>query len=73
MINADPDTDDTTEDFGTGGFYAHLRKMSSLLHSIDHGMGRAPDDLAGVLADMAIGSFAVCIFRTVRNHARIFL
>lgn len=64
MINADPDTDDTTEDFGTGGFYAHLRKMSSLLHSIDHGMGRAPDDLAGVLADMAIGSFAVCIFRT---------
>lgn len=64
MINADPDADDTTEDTGTSGMETHLRRMNSLMNSAEREMGRVPGDLASVLADMAIGSFAVCAFRT---------
>lgn len=63
MIKADPDADDTTEDTGTTGLETHLRKMNSLMNSAEREMGRVPSDLASVLADMAIGSFAVCAFR----------
>ena len=64
MINADPDADDTTEDTGTSGLETHLRRMNSLMNSAERELGRVPGDLASVLADMAIGSFAVCAFRT---------
>ncbi len=64
VLNTDPDTDDTTEDTGTSGLEAHLRRMNDLMSSADRDMGRAPDDLASVLADMAIGSFAVCAYRS---------
>lgn len=63
MLNADADADDTTEDAGTSGIMAHIRKMSSLINNIDNELGRVPEDLAEVIADMAIGSFAVCAFR----------
>lgn len=63
MLSTGPDVDDTTEDGGTGGLYTHIRKMSSMMNSIDDELGRAPSDLSEVLADMAIGSFAVCAFR----------
>ena len=63
MLNTNPDTDDTTEDIGTSGYEAHLKRMDFLMRSADAEMGRAPGDLSSVLADMAIGSFAVCAFR----------
>lgn len=62
--NTDSDADDTTDDTGTRGLEAHLSRMDSLMNSADREMGRAPSDLAGVLADMAIGSFAVCAYRS---------
>ena len=64
VLNTDPDADDTTEDTGTSGLEAHLRRMNDLMSSADRDMGRAPSDLASVLADMAIGSFAVCAYRS---------
>ena len=64
MLNSDPDADDTTEDHGTSGLQTHIRRMSSLINKIDNELGRAPEDLAEVLADMAIGSFAVCAYRS---------
>lgn len=64
MLNTDPDADDTTEDTGSSGLEAHLRRMNSLMRSAETEMGRVPGDLSSVLADMAIGSFAVCAFRT---------
>ncbi len=64
MVNADPDADDTTEEVGTSGLETHLRRMKALMNVAESEMGRAPGDLASVLADMAIGSFAVCAFRS---------
>ena len=64
VLHANPDEDDTTEDTGTSGLEAHLQKMKSLMNSADTEMGRIPSDLSSVLADIAIGSFAVCAFRS---------
>lgn len=64
MIDEAPDADDTTEDTGTSGLETHLRRMNSLMNSAEREMGRVPSDLARVLTDMAIGSFAVCAFRS---------
>ena len=64
MLHADPDADDTTEDTGTTGLETHLRKMNSLMNSAEGEMGRVPNDLASVMADMAVGSFAICAFRS---------
>lgn len=64
------DADDTTEDTGTSGLRAHLTRMSSNMNSASRDMGRAPDDLVSVLADMAIGSFAVCAFRANGGDVR---
>ncbi len=58
-----PDADDTTEESGSSGFETHLQKLRQLLNSAELDLGRAPDDLAKVLADMAIGSFAICAYR----------
>ena len=64
ILNADPDADDTTEDAtGTSGLEIHLKRLNSLMDSAKTEMGRVPGDLTSVLADMAIGSFAVCAFR----------
>lgn len=64
VLHAAPDEDDTTEDTGTIGLESHLRRMRSLMNSADVEMRRVPGDLSSVLADMAIGSFAVCAFRS---------
>lgn len=62
VLIADPDADDTTEEEkGTSGLRVHLNRFKSLMNSAE--MGRVPGDLSSVLADMAIGSFAVCAFR----------
>ena len=63
MNGVGPDADDTTEDFGSDGLRAHLRRINNLMIAADRELGRAPGDLADVLTDMAIGSFAVCAFR----------
>ena len=63
MYGVGPDADDTTEDFGSDGLRAHLKRMNYLMSAVDRELGRAPSDLADVLTDMAIGSFAVCAFR----------
>lgn len=68
--NKDPDADDTTEDTGTSGLEAHLMRINSLMNSADREMGRAPSDLTSVLADMAIGSFAVCAYRANGGELR---
>ena len=65
LLSADPDADDTTEETtGTSGLEVHLGRMKSLMNSAEKEMGRVPSDLSSVLADIAIGSFAVCAFRT---------
>ena len=63
MYGVGPDADDTTEDFGSDGLRAHLKRMNYLMSTADRELGRAPVDLADVLTDMAVGSFAVCAFR----------
>ena len=47
VLNTDPDADDTTEDTGTSGLEAHLRRMKVLMNSADREMGRAPSDAVG--------------------------
>lgn len=70
MLNEDEDADDTTEETGSKGFERHLRRVREFLESEDLKMGRMPRDLSSVLADMAIGSFAVCAFRANGGDAK---
>ncbi len=64
MIDISPDEDDITGDILSGGLDKHIQKFSSILNDLTHSLGRAPRDLAEVLTDMAIGSFAVCAYRS---------
>lgn len=64
MTSIGPDSDDTTEDAGTRGLFTHLQRLNSMMHSAETEMGKPPEDLEDVLVDMAIGSFAVCAFRS---------
>lgn len=70
MMNVTLDEDESTDDRGTYGFNLHLSRLKSLKESAIKEMGRVPDDLANVLADMAIGSFAVCAFRANGGYLR---
>ncbi len=70
MSNTDSDEDDTTEEPGSKGLNAHLQRFHRMIDTADPDMGRAPDDLADVLADMAIGSFAVCAYRVNGGDVR---
>ena len=68
LFDSDPDSDDTTEEDSDSGIVsgleAHILKLEALMRSAKREMGRAPSDLSNILADMAIGSFAVCAYRT---------
>lgn len=67
MYYSELDGDENTDEVGTSGFYAHIRQFNNLLNSVKNGqehMGRVPSDLTDVLADMAIGSFAICAYRS---------
>ena len=64
MTSIGPDGDDTTEDAGTRGLFTHLQRLNSMMHSAETEMGKPPEDLEDILVDMAIGSFAVCAFRS---------
>lgn len=74
LYDSDPDSDDTTEEDSDSasvtGLEAHILKLESLMKSAKREMGRAPSDLASVLADMAIGSFAVCSYRSNGGDSR---
>lgn len=63
MSQVNPDEDDTTDEPGTKGFETHLQRLRALVNTEGLELGRAPNDLADALADMAIGSFAVCAYR----------
>lgn len=58
-----PDDDDRDER-GVSGFYTHLNQLATLIQTYKTSLGRAPGDLLDVLANMAIGSFAVCAYRS---------
>ena len=54
------------------GFTAHLDALKTLyyqfLENAESTLGKRPDDLLDVLADMAIASPAVCVYRTYRKY-----
>ena len=64
MYYSELDGDENTDEVGTSGFYTHINQLKKMLSSIKDVMGRAPSDLADVLADIAIGSFAICAYRS---------
>lgn len=52
------------------GFIAHLKKLRDICLAVKNGtvkLGKRPDDLIDVLADMAIASPAVCAYRTYKK------
>ena len=61
----EPKSDDES---GEGGFKIHVDKFISLAGSGD--LGRMPEDLAHILAKVAIGSPAVVTLRSFRRLAR---
>ena len=54
------------------GFTAHLDALKVLyyqcLENIEYALGKRPDDLLDVLADMAIASPAICMYRTYMQY-----
>lgn len=70
MHYSELDGDENTDEMGSSGFRTHIDQFSELLSDIitknieQKLLGRAPSDLADVLADMAIGSFAICAYRS---------
>ena len=55
------------------GFTAHLDALKALylqsLENAESALGKRPDDLLDVLADIAIASPAICVYRTYRQYA----
>lgn len=59
------DHEDTTSDRGNKGFFAHIEKLKEYLNAPeDIHLGRKPDDLVDTLVNMALGSPAICIYRS---------
>ena len=54
------------------GFLTHVEALLNLFYETHkekfENLGRRPDDLVDVLADMAIASPAICIYRTYRSY-----
>lgn len=55
----DPDT--------PGGFWRHVQHWLDVWNGTDLELGRIPEDLVDVLADMALAAPAVCAFRSLRR------
>lgn len=62
--------DDAKETAETRGFSTHLDRLKILLENAEAELGAVPDDLSNVLADMTIGSFAVCAYRSNGGSGR---
>lgn len=64
------DLSDDSDEAGPRGrsykiIFAHIEKLEEQINQIDSiGLGRMPDDLVSTMVDMALGSPAVCIFRS---------
>lgn len=67
MESEGADEDDTTEDVGSrgeSGLRTHLNRLRQLIgEGKKLQLGKPPSDLTSVLADIAIGGFAVCAYR----------
>ena len=64
------DNDDDVEDNTATGLYAHLNNLERIIKLSSSEMGRVPADLFEVLADIAIGSPAVCAYRSNGGDAK---
>jgi hypothetical protein len=66
------DYDDDEKANRSKGFRTHLETLLELFYETHRekcaNLGRKPDDLVDVLADMAIAAPAICINRTYRNY-----
>lgn len=66
------DGEDSLEETDKKGFASHIKKLDQYRRQIesgeDLGLGKRPDDLLDVLADMAIASPAICAFRSYRKY-----
>ncbi len=60
--------DDLQEERGGKNFRHHLEYLNELLDHVS--LGKMPDDLSQILIDMAIGSPAVCIYRSNGHDAK---
>ena len=52
-----------------GGFWRHVEHWLAVWDGADLGLGRAPEDLLDVLANIALAGPAVCAFRALRRVA----
>jgi hypothetical protein len=52
-----------------GGFGRHVQHWLEVWDGADLSLGRIPEDLVGVLADMALAGPAVCAYRSLRRVA----
>lgn len=70
MENASEDGEDgISSDRGNKAFLAHVDRLSQLLSSGEElELGTIPDDLTDTLVNMALGSPAVCIYRSNRGN-----
>ena len=71
IMSSERSDDDESDERGVSGFETHLRQMESLIGTYKTALGRPPADLLDVLADMAIGSFAVCAYRSNGGDIRM--
>ena len=63
------EVDGQSEETSFYSIISHLDRLMEL-YSLGERLGRAPGDLLEVLADMAIGSFAVCAYRSNGGDSR---
>ena len=56
-------------DHGGRGFRAHLAEARSMVEHGPEALGRPPEDLAAVLAELAVGGPAQCALRTISSVA----
>lgn len=58
--------DDTNEEKGIKGILTHIEKLKEYINmGEDLKLGKMPSDLLSTLVNMVLGSFAVCIYRTI--------
>lgn len=50
------------------GFSTHYTELKKLYYESDDKLGKKPDDLEGVLCDMALASPAICAYRAYENE-----
>lgn len=64
------ESEDDEDESRVSRFKDHLEQLSEYLKYKNTKLGRVPSDLLDVLADMSIGSFAVCAYRANGGDAK---